>query len=515
MAKAKAPDDNGKPALEIEDIQAIRRVRVELPEPGGVVVWTGDHGTGKTTSVRCVAALTSPEVRRDLRPRDGCEHGTIKAPGIVVRIGRKATAKGELTFSAVDSECDPSVLVNPGIKDPLRADAARLRMLVGIGGVEVSGEQWGCHLAGYLEDDRVREIIAGLPGDDPVQASEIVRTRVHELAKAKEKAAVQFEASAIALAEQVEGLDLAGPCDAAELQKSHDAALVALSRLESEYATGVRQNAQVEDARVRLIAVASGLPDLEAIQCEIRVAEQDREAAQRAIADIDQQIRDLQNKRAEQSKIVGTATAASEAARQRLRSGKAQHAAVADLRATVERGCVVLPSEELLSASKQAKDAAAQAVLAGEAIRKGREIKGQAEAAKQRADQTAEQAKELRTLARSVELVLEEALRDAGFLGLTWREGRLYVESDRGLDGHLELFEELSEGERYRRAFDWIAQKLPESAFVPLSQEAWQGLSRASREEIHAMCRARKLWLWTGEIGDGELRPVLYPVGEE
>ena len=79
----------------------------------------------------------------------------------------------------------------------------------------------------------------------------------------------------------------------------------------------------------------------------------------------------------------------------------------------------------------------------------------------------------------------------------------------------LELFEELSEGERYRRAFDWIAQKLPESAFVPLSQEAWQGLSRASREEIHAMCRARKLWLWTGEIGDGELRPVLYPVGEE
>ena len=515
MAKTKAQEGNGKPALEIEDVQAVRRVRVELPEAGGVVVWTGDHGTGKTTSVKCVSALTNPDVRRDLRPRDGCECGTIKAPGITVRIGRKATAKGELTFDAVDSECDPSVLVNPGIKDPLRADAARLRMLVRIGQVEVTSEQWGCHLAGYLDDEQVQQIVAGLVGDDPVNASDVVRNRVHELANAKEKAAVQFEASAIALADQIKGLDLEGPCDQTLLQQAHDEALVVLSRLESDYVAAMRQNAQVNDARVRLIAVTSGLPNLEAIQLEIRVAEQDRENAQRHIAEIDQQIRELQAKRAEQSKIVGTATTASEAARQRLVAGKAQHAAVADLQATVERGCVAAPSEELLASAKSAKEAAARAVLAGEAIRKGRAIKGQADGAKLRADQTAEQAKELRTLARSVEMVLEEALRNAGFDGLTWRDGRLYVESDRGLDGHLELFEELSEGERYRRAFDWIAQKLPDSSFVPLSQEAWQGLSRASRDEIAGMCRARKLWLWTGEIGDGELRPVMYPVGDE
>jgi hypothetical protein len=109
-------------------------------------------------------------------------------------------------------------------------------------------------------------------------------------------------------------------------------------------------------------------------------------------------------------------------------------------------------------------------------------------------------------------MVLEEALRDAGFLGLTWRDERLYVESDRGLDGHLELFQELSEGERYQWAFRWIAQKLAPGSFVPLDQEAWQGLNRPARLEIARLCRELRVWLWTGEIGEGELRTTVYGV---
>lgn len=521
--KAKPEQGNGKPALEIENVQAIKYARAELPEHGGVLVWRGRHGVGKTTSIRCVSALNNQEVRSNLVPRDGCEHGTIRAPGILVRIGRRNTASGELEMEMVDPECDPSVLVEPKLKGKTERDSLRLRMLVRVGQVEVTGEQWGCHLADVVFD-QVESILAGLDPKNPVGSAEIVRARVHELALEAEQEATRQTGKADALAGQLAGVDLLAPSDSETLQRAYELALHQFSRVEAEAQSAREQAETVEQARQKLEGVTASLPNLAAIKAEIDDAEARRSVGQQEVATIDLQIAELRRKREEAVRGVDVATRASADATGRMRSAKAQHFAVAELRATVEGGVVDGPSPETIEAARIAKEQAHAAILAGQRAREGQKTHAAAEAARAAAGESETRGKALRALARSTDMVLEDALRAAGFAGLTWRDGRLYVESDRGIDGHLELFDDLSEGERYQTVFRWYAEKLPPSSFVPFSQEAWQGLIDGARQEIAAMCRAHRIWLWTGEIGPGELRAevfgdnqagVAYPVGQE
>jgi hypothetical protein len=515
MARGKAQQPlvpDGPAAVEITDVQAIKHLRVELPEQGGVLVLQGKHGVGKTTGISCVSALGNKGVRADLRPRDGCEAGTIAAPGIVVRIGRRSTARGELECEIIDPEFDPSVLVDPKLKDEIRGDAHRLRMLVRLGQVVVPPDQWGGHLAGFIPDEAVGLIVAGLDPLNPCEAAECIRVRVHEMALGHEQEAARQDVRAGLLAGELEGVDLLAPHDAAALQRAYEEALGLHSRVMAERRAADRQRAAVEDASQRLAAVESSLPDLLAIERVIYESEATRTQLQAGVVDLDAQIAALRRTREDLVRGVDEATRAGTAARGALAAGKQQHEAVASLRATVEAGTPSGPADHVIEAARIAKEAAHASILAGERVRKAHAVHVDAELAQRAARAAETRARELRGLARSTDMVLEEALRDAGFLGLTWRDERLYVESDRGLDGHLELFQELSEGERYQWAFRWIAQKLAPGSFVPLDQEAWQGLNRPARLEIARLCRELRVWLWTGEIGEGELRTTVYGV---
>ena len=522
--KAAKPEGNGKPALEIENVQAIRYARAELPEEGGAFVWTGEHGVGKTTAIRCVTAINNKEVRSNLHPRDGCDHGTIRAPGVLVKISRRNTASGTLEMQMVDPDCDPSLLVEPKFKGETERDSLRLRMLVRVGHVEVAAEQWGCHLADVLPD-KLESILAGLDPKNPVGSAEIVSARVHEIALACEQEAVRQLGKADTLAGQLAGVDLLAPSDPEALQRAYDLAMHRFSRVEAEAQAASDQAVAVEAARQKLAGVQASLPDVAAIKAEIDSAEACRSVGQQEVATIDLQIAELRRKRDEAIRCIDIATRASANASARMKVARQQHLAVAELTATVEGGVVDGPSPEAIEQARIAKEQAHGAILAGQRAREGQKTHAAAQAAREAATASETRAKALRSLARSTDMVLEEALRAAGFKGLMWRDGRLYVESDRGIEGKWELFDDLSEGERYQTVFRWYAEKLPPSSFVPFSQEAWQGLIGSARQEIAAMCRAHKIWLWTGQIGDGELRAevfggdettgVAYPVGQE
>jgi hypothetical protein len=424
----------------------------------------------------------------------------------------------------VDPECDPSVLVEPKLKGKSERDSLRLRMLVRVGQVEVTGEQWGCHLADLLPE-KVESLVAGLDPKNPVGSAEIVRLGVHNLALAAEQEAARQAARAEALSGQLVGVDLTAPQDPEALQRAYDLAMHRFSRVEAEAGAASDQATAVEAARQKLAGVQASLPDVAAIKAEIDNAEAQRSVLQQEIATMDQQIAELRRKREKSVEGVDVATRASSNAAARMKVARQQHLAVAELRATVEGGVVEGPSPETIEQARIAKEAAHGAILAGQRAREGQKTREAAAAAHEAAGASETRAKALRSLARSTDMVLEEALRAAGFAGLTWRDGRLYVESDRGLDGHLELFDDLSEGERYQQTFRWYSQKLPPSSFLEFSQEAWQGLIGDARQEIANMCLAHKIWLWTGEIGPGELRAevfggdvqagVAYPVGQE
>lgn len=501
--------------LEIRDVQAIKYLKAELRDQGGVIVTRGDHGAGKTTSISCVAALSNTETRQRLRPRDGCEAGTITAPGVVVRIGRKNTARGELTWEMLDADCDPSILVEPGLKDRVLADAHRLRLLVSLGSVEIFPSDWAQLLDAGLDPDQVESIVAKTDVANPIGSAEVVRFAVHNQALANEKAAERYSAQAATLEAEIAGVEFGAESDAAALQARYDAAVQEHARLDSERRACESATATYDLSVGKLRAVEGSLPDLESIRLSISGHESVRACEQSEVIKIDQQIAELQRRRADAKRRIDEATKASADATTRLRAAEVQHASVASLRQIVDAGRPTGPTAEQVLAAQVAKHEANAAMLAGYKIRQAQDIQKRAKASIAAAAAAERESKALRELARSTDQVLERALLSAGFHGLSWRSGRLYVESDRGLEGKWELFDDLSEGERYQWAFRWVSQKLPPSSLLPLSQEAWQGLSPRSRADIARLSREHSIWLWTGEIGDGELRAVTYPTGEE
>jgi len=500
--------------LVIADVGPIKRVEVELPEPGGVLVFRGRNGTGKSHAIDGVAALTNRETRKRLRPRDGTTAGTIEAPGITVRIGRANTAKGQLELEMVAPECDISQLVDPGLKDALAADRQRLRTAVQLGAVEVAREQWALHVGDWLEPDVVESIAGGLDPSNPVGAAEEVRRRVHELALAAEKTAERLQASAEAVLDEIAGVDLSAPSNAADLQTAHQRAVELASRLEAERTAAETAQQAREQAVQQLASVEGSLPDLEAIESEQKAAELARFNANVAILNLEDQIKDLRSQVDQQRQAACAATTASEHARIRLQKGRQQHESVATLRDIVSRQVAAGPQESDLGAARQSREMAYEQMLAGDRIREALRAKQRAAETRQTAETAALRAKALRELAWSTDQVLEAALRTAGFEGLVPREGRIYVHSDRGPEG-LELFDELSMGERWGATMRWLSGRLGRGGLVPLVQEAYESLDPQARQELARRARDCGLVVVTGEATDGPLVPVEYPVGDE
>jgi hypothetical protein len=153
---------------------------------------------------------------------------------------------------------------------------------------------------------------------------------------------------------------------------------------------------------------------------------------------------------------------------------------------------------DLFAKRSQALEAAKQ----GEVVRRAKETLAKAEALAAKGNATLAEAEAIRTIARSTDQVLEQALVDAGYDTIRVLDGRLCVISERG---H-EPVSELSTGERWELALDIAARSLPSGGLLSVHQEGWQALDPSLRSRVAGMAKARGLVIVTACVDAGPLR---------
>ena len=468
-------------AAVIENIGAIGRIEVPETPHGGIVVFTGRNGAGKTTAVKAVDALLSGGKKAALETRDNESFGFVDGYGAKVTIGRKTHRSGEVAVTSLESRIDPAKLVDPGIIDPEVADQHRIRALVALAGVKPD-------LSLFHEVFCSQELFAATvkatslaKSDDLVALASAIKRDAEAAARAAESEADDLAGRAKAKFDKSADLDETAPHDKAALQAAYDESIRRLASLETEQISNDRLRADGEAAAEQL-QEADEFLSVEAATKELEAAK----AAQ------DKAIRVLRAAEVAKQKADSELQAATRNLAQAESAAKQRAALVGMIEAA--KAARVITDEEI-AAAKAAKDAAQAAVETGQRVRDylkakadGKLLANQSIAARQKADR-------LRAAADATQDVLSKAVQSAGIPELRVAAGRLVTTTKRGQT----LFGELSPGERWRIAIDIAIRQVGERGVFAICQEAWDAVDVHNRRAIDAQVRAAGVTIITAE----------------
>ncbi|MBK8184304.1 MAG: hypothetical protein IPK63_16060 [Candidatus Competibacteraceae bacterium] len=460
--------------IEIKNIGPIASVTIPVPEAGGVVVLTGRNGSGKSHALEAVSAATTGKGKPPLK--DMAKSGTVSVPGVTMTVGRSVRRQGELQVETLEGRLSIADLVDPGFVDPERADAKRIKALVGLSKADISEGDLHGFPANLIKD---------LSLDDPVAAMSELRKRLNIGANEYEKLSAKDEAAAAGILESMTG-DLDTPLDPAAAQDRVTAAIRAVDALQKQSELSEAAKARIEAARERL----AELPDVnvdkalqEAARLEVETAQKKARALQlkteyeEALAQYKQSAEDL--------RIAG-AHYDSKSEQAKLRS---------ELERQIQEAHVDPPSADALANAAAELEAAkaSQAQAAQQQVMM--QQRERADALKFSAQEYADEAKELREKAKQTDEVLSEIVAEIPACPLRVVDGRLVTDTKRGAT----FYSDLSAGERWRIALDIAIQAVGTGGLLVIPQEAWEGLDPANRAAIDAQAKAAQVVVLTAE----------------
>lgn len=494
MSVAETPTNE----IEINNVGPIQNLTIPIPPGGGVVVLHGENGSGKTTAINSVESLYSNETRRTLRNSDGTQKGTVSGLGIKVRLGRKNTASGELLCESIDGKVDPSTLVDPGIKDPVKADSKRLATLIRLGSVEVSADKWVEAMGPVVDEIAIDDLVS----PDPVVAADRIRRALHEVAKQREQLAQSKAFESASISKEVADVDVSAESDeetlAAKMDEANTEYLTMLGRKQQ----GDQSKLAFLEAKEKLASAIGGGVDIVALRDELEAYQKDRAETGEVILGLRDRIKKLQADMAEAVNASDKIEVKILDLENRISDAEKSSAYLIELRQTVDAGIPDTIDDGIIDVLRSTKEKAVAAVQRGEVVRRAKATLAKSETLENESKEIAERAVTLRSYARSTDSVLEQALIDAGFNRIKVDDGRLCVESDRGL----EPFSELSHGERWTIALDLAAAGLPAGSVLPVCQEAFESLDPSNREFIAGLAKERGIVIVTALATGGALR---------
>jgi len=473
--------------IEIRDVGPVEHLTIPVPAEGGIVVLTGDCGVGKSHSLDAVSALVGGKAR--VPSRDGSLGAHVEGLGARLTIGRRANHAGEIEVSHLEGE-DPSLLVDPGIKSPDAADAARIKALLRLARAQVDVDKFA-----ELVDGRERLEALCRPGsldargDVPSMAAAIKRD-LEAAARKKEGESENAFAKADGVRATLKGFEGedAAPelryASAQEVREAHTRAIREHQALETRRTQCASALAAAREARDSLKAYGdTGTPE------SVEDARQEHERRLAIVEGLRQQLR-----AAEADAVSSERTLVEERA-------------AAERRAPLERSIEAakdvreIPAEavEVLARAVESAEAEVGAWQLRERTKRLHDDVSELEAAGKRAS---EEGAALREAARGTEGVVLDAVRAVCGEDMGLHEGRLYVQTDRGK----ELFSDLSTGERWRRALDIGVAAVGNRGLFVVNQEAYQSLSPKHRKEIAEYARERSVVIITAEVADGDIR---------
>lgn len=474
--------------IELENCGPIEYIRFNCPpDRGGVRILTGTSGSGKSTALRALCGLlgVSSEVNA-ITPLDGEESGEARGLGRTVKIGKRTRVSGELEVPTLSGKLDIAKLVDPGVADKKARTKIRIRTLVAASGSTMSakdllGEKYAKFLS-HIDVDACKR------ADDAVQMADLMKRQIDTVALEKEKeAAVQRKLSEAKALEAGDIDELQSAPDWNKAALEHRQAMQAVADIEAglkSQADAQRINAESAAEVLELSAKLTQFGDAELLKKNIEQHESLIRGMERRLAEARLTLQQLKNDfdRAEEAK---KSLAAAQARIKKVDTSYTQ----SDLDAAVkvrEAKYAVLESIQTIGRRKAALEDSDKYRLEGEKIET--------------------EAIELRAAAQEIHVRLQSAI-PVGPIEID-KSGELVV-------AHAKRkkkvpYDELSDGERWSIAIQYVVQLVGPGGVVAIEQEAWQALSPELRLHVRALCEQYKVYIVSAEVSDGPLRVTDY-----
>lgn len=492
--------------VEIENIGPIAHLKIPIPK-AGVVVLEGPNGAGKTTAINAVTALV--EERGGLQVRDGELTGRVEGLGCRLSVAQRTTRKGELEVVAIEGG-DPSLLVDPGLKDPEAADAARIREIVRLARIQIPEQEW-IEVVGSAE--RLQEIArpATLAERDPVKKARMLRDDCYSAALALERSATNQAQRASDLVQKHAGVDLRVEQNEKVLGDALEAAVAGKSALAARAAAAREAEERQEKARAGLeVARSKAVLSLADATAAREAAFQRSDQANARIEALVLEVKRLQAKLEEAEDAGRAALVAFRDAEAAEKRAQSHEDILADLQLKATAPLPSAPTERGIEEAEAAVQAAKDASFAGAQARLARADLQRAKEYQEAADTNAASAARLRECGKGAEGRLSLAIARAGLPGLTVEESRLiFLHPTRGKV----FFCDLSEGEKYRIGFRMAVKAGGPNCVIPVRQEAWVALQPSRQKEVAEMAVEEGCVVLTGRPSDEELSAKVFEGG--
>ena len=493
--------------IELEDIGPIENLRIPLPSAGGVVLLRGRNDIGKSEALKAVDALVSG--RGELEKRDGAARGQIRYGDAKISVSKVARRSGpELEITTIDSRLSLADLVDPGIKDPERADGARVKALVQLSGVKPEIGMFYLLTGG--QKDRFEEVVgpAAAEAGDLVEMAGRVKRDFEGAARKAADQSKNFEGQAAGCRQAADGYDPTVPTDLVALHGELEACIKA--EQDAKTRAKVAQESQerhrkAQDDLERLESDTS-LPSLAVAESAVATAEARLHFAGEdiaaTVAEIDRLTKQLTEQRNAKRLI-----------EEEIRTAQKTRVAV-QLREEAIAACRanLTPPEDFdgrVLEAAQRETAAARKAIEVAAVQRGKaENHRKAEAAEKLAAEYRDRAEDLRAAANAAEDVLSTVVGTLS-TGLVVQRGRLVA----NVDGRTVPYSELSDGTRWKMAIDIGVEALKRNgtpthkALLVIPQVAWSELDPVNKGLINQHAVERGVTILTAEAtADEELR---------
>ena len=460
--------------IEIDSIGAIRSAKILIPKDGGVVVLTGRNGSGKSTALDAIQSAMTGNGKPPVT--DMAKSGSVRVAGVKMTVARSVRRQGELQVETLEGRLSIADLVDPGFTDPERADARRIKALVGLSKADISEGDLHGFPANLTKD---------LSLDDPVAAIAELRKRLNIGAIEYEKLSAKDESAAAAILESLAG-DLDTPIDPTAAQERVTAALRAMDALQ-------KQAELAESAKVRVAAARGRLAELPAVDLDKAL----QEAARLEVETAQKKARALQLK-AEYEEALAQYKQSAEDLRiagAHYDSKSEQAKLREELERQIQESHVEPPSADALSDAASELEAAKASQAKAAQYQVMAQQRDRADALILTAHEYAEEALSLREKAKQTDEVLSEIVGEIPSCPLRVIDGRLVTDTKRGAT----FYSDLSAGERWRIALDIAIQAVGTGGLLVIPQEAWEGLDPANRAAIDAQAKESKVVVLTAE----------------
>ena len=475
--------------IRIKNMNAITKLSVDPIEGGGIIVLVGGQGTGKSTALAGVTQLLAGQsMGIDLQPRDGQTLGELRIgqAKLTVRRGQKRNT-GELEVAHIEGRFDISKLVDPGIKDRVAADQARIKALIALSGATANPADFADAVGGQEAFDALG---VDCETTDPiVLAGRTSRALQASARKCEKKVTAEF-AAAKAKHDEAGKVDMARESDSIVLQSAYDGAHTLVAELKTKQLQFETQQTAIAAASKSLKA----LPPSVAIDEAYKTLEDCEFSLDATQKEIDKAQADLHRAQNE----MRLREASVRYAREAIDLIQSQEETVASLKEVIASAQLEPVADATSEAAEKARLEASSAIEVGVAVRQAKALAAEALEHRDWAEASQMHADKLRDQSKAVDSILS-GLIPVGSLRID--EGRIVTNTDRGS----ELFSELSDGERARLAIEVAVPQLPETGLLIAPQSMWEGWTKSTRTAVDATLKKHGVVMLTAKARDGEL----------